>query len=151
MKHCLRMMFLKFILIFVIMTIQNSNSFRKSAEIPDDCKDIECIVKLLRKTTPTIKPTGEWNKTFIEYIIIFKARAGLFFQWFCKVINEILKLSLDNPIVLVNPLKGFGEGSGDTEVGEADKHHPYCRWVRCCSPWKDGPEPKTQNPEDYKG
>ena len=64
---------------------------------------------------------------------------------FCKVINEILKLSLDNP------LKGFGERSGDTEVGEEEKHHPYCRWVRCCSPWKDGPEPKTQNPEDYKG
>ena len=58
-EHCLRMMFFKLILIFVIMTIQNSNSFRKSAEIPDDCKDIECIVKLLRKTTPTIKPTGE--------------------------------------------------------------------------------------------
>ena len=30
------------------MTIQNSNSFRKSAEIPDDCKDVECIAKLLR-------------------------------------------------------------------------------------------------------
>ena len=61
MKHCSRMMFFKFILIFVILTIQNSNSFRKSAEIPGDCKDVECIEKLLRDrlkkevTTPSGK------------------------------------------------------------------------------------------------
>ena len=62
MKHCSRMMFFKFVLIFVILTIQNSNSFRKSAEIPGDCKDIDCIVKLLRETkeiSTTIKPSGE--------------------------------------------------------------------------------------------
>ena len=61
MKHCSRMMFFKFVLIFVILTIQNSNSFRKSAEIPGDCKDVECIEKLLRDrlkkevTTPSGK------------------------------------------------------------------------------------------------
>ena len=54
-------MFFKFVLIFVILTIQNSNSFRKSAEIPGDCKDVECIEKLLRDrlkkevTTPSGK------------------------------------------------------------------------------------------------
>ena len=43
------MMFFKFVLIFVVISIQNSNSFAKSAEIPGDCKDIECIVNLLRQ------------------------------------------------------------------------------------------------------
>ena len=38
-------MFFKLVLIFVIMTIQNSNS--KTVEIPDDCKGIECIRNLL--------------------------------------------------------------------------------------------------------
>ena len=42
-------MFFKFVLIFVVISIQNSNSFAKSAEIPGDCKDIECIVNLLRQ------------------------------------------------------------------------------------------------------
>ena len=50
-EHCLRMMFFKLILIFVIMTIQNSNSM----EIPSDCKDIECIAKLFREQKGTIK------------------------------------------------------------------------------------------------
>ena len=63
MKHCSRMMFFKFILIFVILTIQNSNSFRKSAEVPGDCKDIECIEKLLqgqlKKEVTT--PSGKMN------------------------------------------------------------------------------------------
>ena len=51
------MMFFKFILIFVIMTIQNSNS-ESEPEIPGDCKDIECIAKLLREQKE-IKPSGE--------------------------------------------------------------------------------------------
>ena len=38
-------MFFKLVLIFVIMTIQNSNS--KTVEIPNDCKGIECIRNLL--------------------------------------------------------------------------------------------------------
>ena len=48
-------MFFKFVLIFVIITIQNSNS----KEIPGNCKDIECIAKLFRekkKEITTIKP-----------------------------------------------------------------------------------------------
>ena len=50
---------------------------------------------------------------------------------FCKVINEILKPSLDNL------LNGSGEGSGNTEVVKDNKHHGQCRWVDCC--WgKDG-------------
>ena len=55
------MMFFKFMLIFVIISIQNSYSFGKSAEIPDDCKDIECIAKLLREQEKdaTNKPPGE--------------------------------------------------------------------------------------------
>ena len=76
------MMFFKFVLIFVIMTIQNSKSGpSQAAEIPNDCKDIECIAKLFReqKEITTIKPSGKM-KLFIEYIIIFKARAGLFFK-----------------------------------------------------------------------
>ena len=43
------------------MTIQNSNS-ESEPEIPGDCKDIDCIVKLLRETkeiSTTIKPSGE--------------------------------------------------------------------------------------------
>ena len=51
------MMFFKFVLIFVIMTIQNSNS-ESEPEIPGDCKDIECIAKLLREQKE-IKPSGE--------------------------------------------------------------------------------------------
>ena len=39
-------MFFKLVLIFVIMTIQNSNS--KTVEIPDGCKGIECIRDLFR-------------------------------------------------------------------------------------------------------
>ena len=146
------MMFFKFVLIFVIMTIQNSNSFRKSAEIPGDCKDVECIAKLLRGqlkkeiTTPSGKRKLLLNtqlslKLKLVYFSNDPCFASLTCE-FCKVINEILKPSLDNLLK---------EGSGDTEVGEEDKHHPTCRWVRCCSPWKDGPEPKNQNPEDYKG
>ena len=50
-EHCLRMMFFKLILTFVIMTIQNSNSM----EIPSDCKDIECIAKLFLEQKGTIK------------------------------------------------------------------------------------------------
>ena len=50
-------MFFKFVLIFVIMTIQNSNS-ESEPEIPGDCKDIECIAKLLREQKE-IKPSGE--------------------------------------------------------------------------------------------
>ena len=48
-------------LIFVIISIQNSKSFGKSAEIPSDCKDIECIAKLLReqKKDATMKSPGE--------------------------------------------------------------------------------------------
>ena len=55
------MMFFKFILIFVIISIQNSKSFGKSAEIPSDCKDIECIAKLLReqKKDATMKSPGD--------------------------------------------------------------------------------------------
>ena len=134
------------------MTIQNSNSFRKSAEIPGDCKDVECIAKLLRGqlkkeiTTPSGKMKLLLNtqlslKLKLVYFSNDPCFASLTCE-FCKVINEILKPSLDNLLK---------EGSGDTKVGEEDKHHPYCRIVRCCSPWKDGPEPKTQNPEDYKG
>ena len=59
------MMFFKFVLIFVVISIQNSNSFVKSAEIPGDCKDIECIVNLLRQqkeptkvSKPPKKPTN---------------------------------------------------------------------------------------------
>ena len=51
------MMFFKFVLIFLIMTIQNSNS-ESEPEIPGDCKDIECIAKLLREQKE-IKPSGE--------------------------------------------------------------------------------------------
>ena len=56
-------MFFKLVLIFVIMTIQNSNS--KTVEIPGDCKDIECISKLLRGqlkkeiTTAFTTPSGK--------------------------------------------------------------------------------------------
>ena len=39
------------------MTIQNSNS-ESEPEIPGDCKDIECIAKLLREQKE-IKPSGE--------------------------------------------------------------------------------------------
>ena len=56
-EHCLRMMFFKLILIFVIMTIQNSNSM----EIPSDCKDIECIAKLFREQKETIPRDPEEN------------------------------------------------------------------------------------------
>ena len=51
----MRVMFFKFVLIFVIITIQNSNS----KEIPGNCKDIECIAKLFRekkKEITNIKP-----------------------------------------------------------------------------------------------
>ena len=48
-EHCSRMTFFKFVLILVIISIQNSYSFGKSAKIPGDCKDIECIAKLLRE------------------------------------------------------------------------------------------------------
>ena len=55
------MMFFKFILIFVIMTIQNSNS-ESEPEIPGDCKDIECIAKLLREqkeiSGTLVQPSG---------------------------------------------------------------------------------------------
>ena len=61
------MMFFKFVLIFVIMTIQNSNSvsFPELPELPEilrDCKDIECIMKWFREQkeiSATIKPSGE--------------------------------------------------------------------------------------------
>ena len=56
-------MFFKLVLIFVIMTIQNSNS--KTVEIPNDCKDIQCIANLLRGrgkkeiTTAFTTPSGK--------------------------------------------------------------------------------------------
>ena len=60
-EHCSKMMFFKFVLIFVIVSIQKSNySFAKSAEIPGDCKDIECLMNLLRQqkeSPPTEKPS----------------------------------------------------------------------------------------------
>ena len=56
------MMLFKFVLIFVIMTIQNSNS-ESEPEIPGDCKDIECIAKLLREqkeiSGTLVQPSGE--------------------------------------------------------------------------------------------
>ena len=60
-EYCPRMRFFKFVLILVIISIQNSYSFGKSAEIPGDCKDIECIAKLLReqKKDATMKSPGD--------------------------------------------------------------------------------------------
>ena len=53
------MMSFKFVLIFVFISIQNSNSF--AAETPGDCKDLECLFKLFleQKKIPTLKTSGK--------------------------------------------------------------------------------------------